>query len=137
VFDFNLTERVLDDEGNPVLLFVSCSTRAHDIAFGNHPEASGLLHHASFRLDSTQDHVHASDLIGKYNIRVEANDRHGVTGVKTVYYFDPSGNRNEVFCDGYIYYPDSPTLTWTMSSLDIAAFGQSRQVPESFLTVYT
>ncbi|WP_269619636.1 catechol 2,3-dioxygenase [Zhongshania sp. BJYM1] len=136
VFDFNFTERVCDPDGNELLMFVSCSSRAHDIAFGENPEP-GLLHHASFRLENTQDHVHAADLIGKYSIPVEMNDRHGVTQVKTVYYFDPSGNRNEVFVDGYLYYPDSPLLTWTIDNLAHAAFSQSLRVPESFLGTYT
>jgi catechol 2,3-dioxygenase len=75
--------------------------------------------------------------MGKYQIPVEMIDRHGVTRVKTVYYFDPSGNRNEIFCDGYTYYPDSPVLTWTVDNLGLAAFSQSLFVPESFLTVHT
>ncbi|WP_269844872.1 catechol 2,3-dioxygenase [Zhongshania marina] len=136
VFEFDLTEKVVDENGEPRLMFVSCSTRAHDIAIAEGPEL-GLFHHASFRLDSTQDHVHASDLIGKYNIPVEMIDRHGVTRVKTVYYFDPSGNRNEIFCDGYTWYPDSPTLTWTMDNIEPAAFSQARYVPESFFVSMT
>ena len=136
VFEFNLTERILGEDGKPILHFVSCSTRAHDIAFGENPEPA-LLHHISFRLDTPQDHIHAADLMGKYQIPVEMIDRHGVTRVKTVYYFDPSGNRNEIFCDGYTYYPDSPVLTWTVDNLGLAAFSQSLFVPESFLTVHT
>ncbi|OJS98058.1 catechol 2,3-dioxygenase [Marinobacter nauticus] len=131
VFEFDLTEQVVDENQAPQIMFVSCSTRAHDIAIAEAPEPA-LFHHASFRLDSTQDHVHAADLIGKYDIPVEMIDRHGVTRVKTIYYFDPSGNRNEIFCDGYTWYPDHPTLTWTMDNIGGAAFSQSRQVPESF-----
>lgn len=136
VFDFDQTEVVLGEDGKPLLIFVTCSIKAHDIAFGLNPEP-GLMHHVSFRLENTQDHVHAADLIGKYKIKVEANDRHGVTHVKTVYFFDPAGNRNEVFCDGYMYYPDSPLLTWTLDTLDRAAFSQSNNVPDSFLGVYS
>lgn len=136
VFDFDQTEVVLGEDAQPLLIFVSCSIKAHDIAFGLNPEA-GLFHHVSFRLENTQDHVHAADLIGKHEIKVEANDRHGVTRVKTVYFFDPSGNRNEVFCDGYVFYPDSPLLTWTLDTLDRAAFSQSNNVPDSFLGVYS
>lgn len=136
VFGFGLSEQLVDENGDPLLMFVSCSTRAHDIAFAQGPEP-GMFHHASFRLDSLQDHVHASDLIGKYQIPVEMIDRHGITRVKTVYFFDPAGNRNEIFCDGYTWYPDHPTLTWTVDRLPDAAFSQSLHVPESFLGVYT
>ena len=136
VLGFGLSEKIVDENDNPHLMFVSCSSRAHDIAIAYGPEPA-LFHHASFRLDSLQDHVHACDLIGKYDIPVEMIDRHGATRVKTVYYFDPSGNRNEIFCDGYTWYPDHPTLVWTMDNIASAAFGQSRQVPESFFGSFT
>jgi len=136
VCDFDLTEKIVDGDGNPVLLFVSCSLKPHDIAFGLNTE-SGAFHHAAFKLDTPQDHIHAADLIGKHRIPVEVIDRHGVTRVKTIYYFDPSGNRNEVFCDGYTYYPDSPVLTWPADNLAAAGFSQSLHVPDSFLGVYT
>lgn len=137
VLDFDLTEKIVAAENKQGLLFfLSCSSRAHDIAIADHPEP-GLFHHASFRLESSQDHIHASDLIGKYRINVEMNDRHGVTRGKTVYFFDPSGNRNEIFCEGYTYYPDRPVLVWDTSDLAGAAFAQARHVPNSFLTAFT
>lgn len=137
VFDFDLSEKIVDAGNDMTLLvFLSCSTRAHDVAFVLQPQPN-LFHHVSFRIETIGDHVHAADLIGKYKIKVEMNDRHGVTRGKTVYFFDPSGNRNEVFCDGYTFYPDSPSLTWDTSDLDGAAFGQARHVPESFLGSFT
>lgn len=137
VFDFDLAEELVEKPGGgQILTFFSCSSRAHDIAFGVHPEPS-RLHHVSFRLNSTEDHVWAGDLMGKYGIPVEQNDRHGITAVKTIYFFDPSGNRNEVFVGGHTRYPDSPKLTWTMDHLGLAAFSQSLHVPESFLGVTT
>ncbi len=137
VFDFDLAEELVEAPGgNQILSFLSCSSRAHDIAFGVHPEPD-RLHHVSFRLNSTEDHVWAGDLMGKYGIRIEQNDRHGITAVKTIYFFDASGNRNEVFCGGHTRYPDTPKLTWTADHLGLAAFAQSLHVPESFLGVTT
>jgi catechol 2,3-dioxygenase len=138
VFEFNLSEQLLDKPGGtPLLNFVSCSSRAHDVAFLLQPRPA-LLHHISFRLDSEHDHVLAGDLMGKYRINVESNDRHGITRGKTIYFFDPSGNRNEVFYDGYTYYPDRPTLTWDAESdLSGAVFAQTRKVPESFLIAFS
>ena len=63
--------------------------------------------------------------------------RHGITRGQTIYFFDPSGNRNEVFSGGYIYYPDSPTLTWTMDELGRAIFYHIRELNERFMTVMT
>ena len=38
--------------------------------------------------------------------------RHGLTHGQTIYFFDPSGNRNEVFCGGDYFYPDHKPVTW-------------------------
>ena len=42
-----------------------------------------------------------------------APTRHGVTRGYTVYFFDPVGNRNEVFTGGYWVDPDFEPITWT------------------------
>jgi len=42
--------------------------------------------------------------------------RHGITRGTTIYFFDPAGNRNEVFAGlGYRVQPDFPTINWTVS----------------------
>ena len=56
---------------------------------------------------------------------------------RTIYFFDPSGNRNEVFSGGYIYYPDKPTITWYDESLGPAIFYHDRKLNETFLSVFT
>src|SRR3546814_17538353 len=71
------------------------SNKPHDIAFVLQPVAS-RFHHVSFLLESVNDLFHAGDLIGKYEIPVDISpNRHGVTRGATIYFFDPSGNRNE------------------------------------------
>lgn len=98
----------------------------------------GRFHHVSFLLESVTDVIHAADLIGKYRIPVDVGpNRHGVTRGATIYFFDPSGNRNEVFSGGYVHYPDTPTLTWDTTELGHATFAQDNVVRESFLTVLT
>lgn len=138
VFDFDLSERIIDHEsGASLALFLSCSTKPHDIAFVLQPQ-SGRFHHVSFLLESTHDVIHAADLIGKYRIPVDVGpNRHGVTRGATIYFFDPSGNRNEVFSGGYVHYPDTPTLTWDTRELGHATFAQDNIVRESFLNVLT
>jgi catechol 2,3-dioxygenase len=138
VFEFDMTERLEDvDTKASLAIFVSCSTKPHDIAFVLQPEPN-RFHHVSFMLESVADLVHAADLIGKYRIPVEvSSNRHGITRGATVYYFDPSGNRNEVFTGGYVHYPDTPVLTWDTSQLGAAAFSQDNTPRESFFTVLT
>lgn len=138
VFGFFLTEEIQDHESRAALAsFLTCSTTPHDIAFVAQPE-DGKLHHISFLLDSVNDLYHAGDRMGRYNIPIDFGpNRHGVTRGATIYFFDPSGNRNEVFTGGYAYYPDNPTLIWDTSELGNAVFSQGNVVPESFLTVLT
>lgn len=138
VFDFDLSEKLVDHEsGMALAVFLSCSTKPHDIAFVLQPEQN-RFHHCSFLLESAHDVIKAADLIGKHRISVDVGpNRHGVTRGATIYFFDPSGNRNEVFAEGYVHYPDTPTLVWDTRELGHATFAQDNKVRESFLGVLT
>ena len=63
--------------------------------------------------------------------------RHGLTHGATIYFFDPSGNRNETFCGGDYFFPDHPVVTWDADKLGKAVFYHSRELNERFLTVTT
>ena len=51
--------------------------------------------------------------------------------------FDPSGNRNEVFAGGFIYYPDNPKRIWSIDKIGKAIFYYQREVNERFMSVVT
>ncbi|MGD9600942.1 MAG: catechol 2,3-dioxygenase [Gammaproteobacteria bacterium] len=138
VLDFDLGEELLDnDSGMQLGTFLCCSNKPHDIAFVMNPEP-GRFHHVSFFLDSVQDVYHAGDIMGKHNISVEVGPtRHGITRGATIYFYDPSGNRNEVFSGGYIHYPDRPHLTWDTTQLGHAAFAIDNTPRQSFFEVVT
>ncbi len=138
VFDFDLSEKLVAAEnGMSLAVFLTCSTKPHDIAFVLQPEQN-RFHHVSFLLESAHDVIKAADKIGHYRIPVDVGpNRHGVTRGATIYFFDPSGNRNEVFAEGYVHYPDTPTLTWDTTELGHATFSQDNTPRESFLNVLT
>jgi catechol 2,3-dioxygenase len=138
VLDFSLSEKLIDHaSGASLAVFLTCSNKPHDIAFVLQPQPN-RFHHISFLLESTHDVVHAADLIGKYRIPVDVGpNRHGITRGATIYFFDPSGNRNEVFSGGYVYYPDTPTIVWDTTELGNAIFAQDNTPRESFLNVLT
>ena len=138
VFDFDLSEQICHHEtGETLAAFLTCSTKPHDIAFVASPEP-GQFHHVSFLLESAHDVVKAADLIGKYRIPVDISlNRHGVTRGMTVYYFDPSGNRNEVFSEGYVHYPDTPTIKWTLDEMGPAGWSHDNIVRPTFFEVLT
>jgi catechol 2,3-dioxygenase len=134
VLDFRLAER-LDPPDGLLAAFLSCGMKAHDIAFVKHTEP-GKLHHISFNLESWSDVGHAADIITRFDISVDIGPtRHGITRGQTIYFFDPSGNRNEVFSGGYTYYPDSPTRTWDVTQIGKSIFYYERQLNDRFLTV--
>lgn len=136
--DFDLGEELLDAaSGMQIGTFLCCSNKPHDIAFVMHP-APGKFHHMSFYVESIHDVYHAGDIMGKYNISVEVGPtRHGITRGATIYFYDPSGNRNEVFSGGYIHYPDRPHLTWDTTQLGHAAFAIDNMPRQSFFEVVT
>jgi catechol 2,3-dioxygenase len=136
--DFAVTEELIDDSSQARLgIFLSCSNKAHDVAFLGYPE-DGRIHHVSFNLESWHDVGHAADIISRYDISLDIGPtRHGITRGQTIYFFDPSGNRNETFCGGYIYYPDNPRRTWQAQSAGKAIFYYEKALNDRFMTVNT
>ena len=137
VLGFYLAEQVLEPDGNRIAQFLTLSTKAHDVAFIHHEE-KGMLHHASFFLETWEDILRAADLITMTDTSIDIGPtRHGLTHGKTIYFFDSSGNRNEVFCGGDYIYPDHKPTTWQAEQLGKAIFYHDRQLNERFLTVLT
>jgi catechol 2,3-dioxygenase len=76
--------------------------------------------------------------MARYDISLDIGPtRHGITRGHTIYFFDPSGNRNEVFSGGYTYYPDHPKRVWDADKLGKGIFYYDRALNERFLSVVT
>lgn len=137
--DFFLTEQVLvGPEGNvQAATWMSCTTTPHDIAFVGGPRNG--LHHIAFFLDSWHDVLKSADVMAKNNVRIEVTPtRHGITRGETIYFFDPSGNRNETFAGlGYLAQHDRPVTTWTEDKLGTSIFYHTGDLVPSFTEVYT
>ncbi|WP_050469188.1 catechol 2,3-dioxygenase [Herbaspirillum chlorophenolicum] len=139
VLGFSLAEQVVGGPDGKLLIsaFLTCSNKAHDVAFIRHP-VKDKFHHASFLLGSWGEVLRAADIISKHDVSLDLGPtRHGITRGETIYFFDPSGNRNEVFAGGYTHYPDKPTITWHESELGKAVFYHDRKLNEAFLSVVT
>ena len=136
VLGFFLVEHVLMEDGKTDLaIWLSCSTKAHDIAFVRHGEP-GKLHHVAFKLDSWERVLRAADIMSMNKISIDIGPtRHGITRGTTIYAFDPSGNRFETFCGGYDTYPDYKAITWTWEEVGPGIFYHDRKLNERFLTV--
>ena len=137
VLGFDLAEQVVDPSGNLIAGFLTSSMKAHDIAFIECPEAN-KFHHVSFLLETWESVLRAADLLTMTDTPKDIGPtRHGLTHGQTIYFFDPSGNRNEVFCGGDYYYPDHEPVTWKADDLGKAIFYHDRELNERFLSVLT
>ena len=137
VLGFDLAEQVLAADGTRVAQFLTLSMKAHDVAF-IHCDEPGKFHHASFFLETWHDVLKAADLLSMTDTSIDIGPtRHGLTHGQTIYFFDPSGNRNEVFAGGDYHYPDHPPVTWDAEELGKAIFYHDRVLNERFLTVLT
>ncbi|NDY90356.1 catechol 2,3-dioxygenase [Ideonella livida] len=138
VLGFSLVERIKAEDGvTDVAVWLSCSTKAHDIAFVR-DERANTLHHASYLLGTWEQVLKAADIITIHRVSMDIGPlRHGITRGTTIYAFDPSGNRFETFCGGYDFYPDMPVITWPFEEMGRAVFYHTRQLNERFLTVVT
>lgn len=137
--DFRLAERVvttLGDSADLLAAWMFCTNTPHDIAFIKGPNAK--LHHFAYHLDDWSKILRAGQLFAMDDVSVDIGPtQHGITRGETIYFFDPAGNRNEVFSGGYQTYPDFPTITWTADQLGKAIFYIDRELNERFTTVLT
>jgi catechol 2,3-dioxygenase len=137
--DFYTTEQVLagPDGDIQAATWLTRSNTPHDIAFVGGPRSG--LHHIAYFLDSWHDVLKSADIMAKNGVRIDvAPTRHGITRGETIYFFDPSGNRNETFAGlGYLAQPDRPVTTWSEDKLGSAIFYHTGELVNSFTEVYT
>ncbi|MFZ2393154.1 catechol 2,3-dioxygenase [Rhodoferax sp.] len=139
VLDFFLTEQVVVGPNGAIqaAAWLARTTTPHDIAFVGGPRMG--LHHIAFFLDSWHDILKSADVMAKTKTRIDvAPTRHGITRGETIYFFDPSGNRNETFAGlGYLAQRDRPVTTWDESHLGSGIFYHTGEMVPSFTEVYT
>ena len=126
----------LDDDAHTIATWLTIGESNHDIALLEAPE--NKIHHFAFEMRGWDDILTAADIFAMDDVPIDIGPtRHGITRGTTIYFFDPSGNRNETFAGGYRCFRDRPTVTWTPDQLGKAIFYHSRELNERFLTVAT
>jgi catechol 2,3-dioxygenase len=138
VLDLHQSEKIMTVDGETMIgsFMHARNGKPHDVAFIKGPDAK--LHHAGFHVDNWYDVLKAADILSRNQVQIEVTPtRHGITRGETVYFYDPSGNRNEAFAGGYIAYPDFPTITWTEDKIGQGIFYHRRALIESFSTALT
>jgi len=138
--DFNISERLLAPQGESAVTFLTLGNTMHNLAIAEGP--AGSLHHIAFSVPNRADVIRRADLLGHRNITTmyEGLSRHGIGGVATVYFHDPSGNRNEFQSGGYETsgVPGRVAeVTWEAEDTGRAVFFYESSVHESFFNVIT
>jgi catechol 2,3-dioxygenase len=133
---FRLTEQVITGEGHQLAVFLERTHTPHDMALVR--GANGGLHHFAFWLDNFSDLARAADILRINGVEIDIGPtRHGITRGHTIYFFDPLGNRNEVFTGGYYVDLDFDPITWTEDQLGKAIFYYEGKLKASFMSVHS
>jgi catechol 2,3-dioxygenase len=132
VLDFRLTEQIIADDGHQLATFLERTHTPHDVAFITGPQ--GAFHHVAYWVDDWNDLREAADICAYHGVRIDAGPtRHGATRGWGLYFFDPAGNRNEVYTGGYWADPDREPVTWTEAEMGRAVFYYQGVVDQDFL----
>lgn len=135
VLDFDSSERLLDPAGRCIAAWMYCTNTMHDVAMS--PGPAGGLHHVAFWVDSRADVIRAAKVLKAAGTRLAhyGVTRHGISGVTTVYFHDPSGNRNEIFYGSYVT-PGAPgrlePVDWDMENFARGAFYYENELDMQF-----
>jgi catechol 2,3-dioxygenase len=138
VLEFQAAERLVGGSDNEILVgsWMFCGEQPHDIAFVN--GENGKLHHFAYHVADWSSLLRAGDVFSMNDVPIDFGPaRHGITRGETIYFFDPSGNRNEVFAGGYRTGKDFRTITWTMDQAARGINFTHRELDHDFLTVVT
>jgi catechol 2,3-dioxygenase len=137
VFGFHMSEKLVDEDGETyIATWLFKTNTPHDLAVIKGPQ--GKVHHIGFWLDDWNEIRKAADIMAKNDVMIDAGPtRHGITRGLTIYFFDPSGNRNEVYTGGYMCYADSPIITWTPEDIGRGIFYFEGEVNDRFTTVFS
>lgn len=135
VLGFRLTERLVAGTGALMGSWLERSHTPNDVAITRGP--NGGLHHFAFWVDDWDQIRHAADVLAYNGVQIETGPtRHGVTRSLAIHFFDPFGNRNEVFTGGYRRDPDDEPTTWTEEEIGRAFFHYRGQLDSRYLTAH-
>lgn len=136
VLEFRMTEKIVADDGHLLTSFLERTHTPHDLAFLT--GVDGGFHHLAYWVDEWNDLRHAADTCAYHGVEIDAGPtRHGATRGCGLYFFDPAGNRNEVYTGGYHFDPDDEPTVWTEAEMGRAVFTYKGQVDPGFMTVHS
>ena len=137
VFGMFVPEVCNAPDGSRFASWITSSNKPHDLAFVEYAEA-GKIHHLGFYLNDWRDVGDAADLIAINRLKLDIGPtRHAITRGHSIYFWEPSGNRIEVYAGGYTAYPDNPQRIWDLDQVGRGLFYFSGELIPSFLEIVT
>ena len=137
VFGMYTPEICNSEDGARVATWLTSSNKPHDLAFVEYPDP-GRIHHLGFELEDWSAVGHAADLMAVNDLKRDVGPtRHAITRGQTIYLWEPSGNRIELYAGGYTAYPDNPLRVWDFAELGKGLFYYEREMYSSFLKIVT
>lgn len=137
VFGMFTPEVCNNPDGSRLATWITGCNKPHDLAFVEYP-TPGKIHHVGFLLQDWNAIGNAADFMGKYNLKRDVGPtRHAITRGQTIYFWEPSGNRIEVYCGGYTAYPDNPLRVWDAEQVGKGLFYYEGVLFPSFLEIVT
>ena len=119
--------------------WLSVTPLVHDIAIMRDASgADGRFHHVAFWLDESSDLIRAADILREAGVRIEAGPaKHAITNGLFLYFYEPGGNRMELFTGGYLIFPpDWRPIRWTEEDRELRVWWGG-DLPDSFFTYAT
>lgn len=139
--DFSVSETVVGPDGEPMIYFLTVGNTMHNIALSDGPKL-GALHHLAFYVHDRADVIRRVDMLKHRQVTTlrYGLTRHGVAGVTTTYFYDPSGNQNEFQCGVYETsgVPGSVRpVRWDLPNIARGVFYYESQLFDEFFAVMT
>lgn len=115
--------------------WLSKTNLSHDVAVMiNRNGSGGKLHHVAYYIDSPEELLRGAKLLAENGIKIEwGPGNHGTSGATFLYFFEPSGNRVEVWTGGMlIFAPDWEPIRWTPDVMQGAFERWGSPMPEGY-----
>jgi len=138
VLGFYETERYLDKEGKPMVLWFTRRGNSHEIAVSQSKNRSPGYHHQSYYVHDIKDVIRAADILASAELwdSIERGPgRHGATQGYYIYLRDLDKNRIEFFTADYeVLDPDKwKPVVWSYEQFRYRSDFWGRPIPESWL----
>lgn len=125
------------EDGKRLAVWLTGNNKPHDLAFVEY-DKPGKIHHIGFFLEDWHAIGNAADLMAINRLKRDVGPtRHAITRGQTIYFWEPSGNRIEVYAGGYAANPDNPQRVWDAAELGRGLFYYEGEMIPSFLQIVT